>query len=49
MAGKRNGWQYGNWQGSYLDDDPNFNMCTNKLRTSGDGIGKIIFASEGKN
>ena len=48
FAGNREGWQYGNWNGDYMNDDPNYNLSVNKLRTSGDGIGRIIFAAQGK-
>jgi myosin-1 len=47
FAGNRQGWQYGNWNGDYMTDDPNYNLSVNKLRTSGDGIGRVIFASQG--
>jgi hypothetical protein len=47
FKGNRPGWQNGAWSGDYLVEDANFKLAVNKMRTSGDGIGQIIFASKG--
>ena len=48
FSGARNKWQNGHWAGNYLENDTDFKLAVNKLRTQGDGIGQIFFTDKGK-
>ena len=48
FSGTRNKWQNGNWAGNYLEHDTEFKLAVSKMRTSGDGIGQVIFTDKGK-